>query len=506
MREFTTSIFTIYYFIMMRYILSIALLQLVLCPVLLAQIGGYVYRDFNANGLRDSSSTFYEVGVANVNVSVFDSTNILIGTATTSGAMANLGNYFVNIASGKQVRVEFSNYPNGDFEGDPGLNNNSNSQFATSGLGQIVNFRINYPEHFSQPNPSIVMPIITNGGLGSGIGNAISGLKKFRYNDGSNWQNAVGGTSLTSYNNLGNTWGIAYNRRNNALYVSTFLKRHAAVKDHNSDGYGDLGAIYQTDTLGTMPTLLLDLHDFGIDVGQSGMPLEADRLLHTPTDLNIDPLVFDFIGKVGIGGIDLSEDGNTLYAINLYEKTLCVFNIVGTPTLVGEYPLPNPCNNSQGNLRPFSVKSYRGEVYVGIVCDASISQNLADLTASVYKFDGTGFGSQLFSTLVLNFDRDCALDNTSACVSNTWSCWQNAYFSQGASTVADVYTNTHQPILSDLEFDVNGDLILGFADRTYRRSSVCDGRYFTCSLANRRYIHIGIERHLWGGNYAGFDR
>ena len=40
-----------------------------------------------------------------------------------------------------------------------------------------------------------------------------------------------------------------------------------------------------------------------------------------------------------------------------------------------------------GTFRPWATKYYHGQVYVGGVCDAQISQNRDHLSATVYRFD-----------------------------------------------------------------------------------------------------------------------
>lgn len=88
----------------------------------------------------------------------------------------------------------------------------------------------------------------------------------------------------------------------------------------------------------------------------------------------------------------------TLYVVNLYDKTLYAIDIA-TKTIVGSYLIPNPgCMNGQS--RPWGLGEYKGEIYVGVICDGSNSGNpssltdnsgLSNLSATVYRLTGGTF-------------------------------------------------------------------------------------------------------------------
>src|SRR5690606_9312040 len=118
------------------------------------------------------------------------------------------------------------------------------------------------------------------------------------------------------------------------LYSAAFIKRHVAV------GPNGIGAIYQiTNADGTpgTPSLFVDLAAQGIDVGggalagSPGFPSNAARGLGEPTAPSADAAVFGLVGKQGLGDLDISSDGSTLWVVNLYAKTLVQIP-VATPT------------------------------------------------------------------------------------------------------------------------------------------------------------------------------
>ncbi|MEZ5057702.1 MAG: SdrD B-like domain-containing protein [Saprospiraceae bacterium] len=113
-----------------------------------------------------------------------------------------------------------------------------------------------------------------------------------------------------------------------------------------------------------------------------------------------------------------------------------------------------------GTFRPFAVKVYRGDVYIGGVCDASLSQNEANLEAIVYRLRQNTF------TEVLRFDLDYekgwAASQNNCELFPGWYPWLDQVPVACDQGPTRVYP---QPIFSDIEFDVDGSMILGFMDR-----------------------------------------
>ena len=69
-----------------------------------------------------------------------------------------------------------------------------------------------------------------------------------------------------------------------------------------------------------------------------------------------DAVAFQDVGKVGIGDIELSDDEETLYVVNLYDKTLYAISTI-TKELLGSYPIPDP-GCVQGEARPWACLLY----------------------------------------------------------------------------------------------------------------------------------------------------
>ena len=56
--------------------------------VISAQVSGTVFRDFNANGVKDNSATFNESFVAGVTVKAYDASGSEVGSTTTNAKVS----------------------------------------------------------------------------------------------------------------------------------------------------------------------------------------------------------------------------------------------------------------------------------------------------------------------------------------------------------------------------------------------------------------------------------
>jgi Cna protein B-type domain. len=411
-----------------------------------SQISGNVFRDLNANGAYDGA---HEIGVAGVTVTAYDSSGAALATASTN----DNGDYSLNINEPGPYRIEFSDLPDGYFPSAQGSGSGSTVQFVADGNSANVNLGINHPADYCQNNPLLCTSVHVNGTNNTTA--PTQSMLRFNYD---NTGITPAPTSIANKADTGATWGIAYSRQSKTLFTSAFVRRHVGL------GPDGIGAIYQIPNANTTPgapSLLIDLTTVpGIDLGTIGS--NAARGLGAPFTPNQDPTAFDAVGKIGLGDIDISDDGSRLYVVNLNEKTLISLP-TDNPTAadVESYPIPtSDCLGS--SARPFATKFYRDKVYIGLICDGSTGGNAA-LKAVVLEFDPSDASfSQVFE-MPLTFTRGQA---TYVCANTTiaqqWNAWTDQFSSRVTCLGSDVYP---QPMLTDIEFDVDGSMILGFADR-----------------------------------------
>ena len=470
-------------------------------------VTGSVFRDFDGDGTRDAGNTAAGVqtdsGFAGVTVTAYDPHNVVVGTATT----ATNGNYSINTASvpdGTRLRIEFTDANGGttdqltgDFQSSfHGTGNGTSVRFAAAGAAN-VDFGVLEPEDFADNNAPIVTSI-QYAGLRTAAGSTdlpavVANPWVVPANDPTPPANTTypGRVDLASYGAVGSVWGTAFNRPQNAAYAAATYKR---VSDMGPLG---LGGIYRipnvvnqtTGALNPSPGGVqqwLDVEgDLSVDVGT----ISTNRLLGAPNALVRDPDAFTQAGKVGIGGIAVSEDGSTLFFVNLFDKNLYSVNLPADgskPTSATPIPL-----NLGAGQRPWAVAVHRDRVYVGYVDTGGdgatpglaatgnfyvVSQPVAggtwrpELTAPLSYTKGnniTGWGAT-----IANGDAfpPTPLGNPPAQVTR-WNSWTDSWY-WGTNESVGFNTNygwTHiypQAILGSLAFDAEGFLVLGFVDRT----------------------------------------
>ena len=438
----------------------------VLCLIIIsqtvhAQVSGSVFRDYNSNGIIDTTASYREIGQIGVIVKAFNSLSAEVGTSTTD----KNGNYFITGVSGP-LRIEFSNLPNLDFSSFSG---GTSVQFVNGGATN-VNFGINYPSDYCEKDPYVATTCFVVGDP-TAVGYPTNGgpndaLVSTKYSFSSSTINHD-----AKYSQIGSTWGVSYNRLTKKMFTAAFVKRHAGL------GSLGIGGIYVTDyaagnpaTIPPTTTNLIDLVAEGINVGT--IPSNSMRGLQNASNVtSMDSAGWYGVGKIGLGDIDISDDYNSLFTVNLNTKSVIKiditnFNKTGVkPTATNISTLPDypNANCSNGQSRPFALKYRKGKIYLGVICDASSGGTITDLKAIVYAFDeATSTWSVAVPAFPLDFRRG-PVHRTSC---EYWIPWTDdvtkVVTSQGPAFNGRCFP---QPILSDIEFDVDGSMILGFADR-----------------------------------------
>lgn len=427
-------------------------------------LGGMVFNDYNANGIQDAGETN---GVAGIAVTVYDCNG-----AQYQATSDVTGRWFLSQTGiSYPVRVEFQNIPAAYLGTSTpnGTGSRTTVQFV-AGSRCDVSLGVNDPLDYCQSAPMIITPCYVMGdplqGGSSATADAIVGFPYF--------STGMSGPKTFTIKGefVGTTWAQAYNKVTKHLFSAATLKRHAGL------GPGGLDAIYVTDLSDPanpgIPAYIT-LSSFGINVGTIDDNITRG-LVPDRTSPSVDQQAFDAIGKVGIGGMSLSSDSRTLYLMNIRENALYAldltnYNISGDPGDIslkgGPYAIPDMgCVN--GGQRSWAVKVNKGQVYVGSVCDGADGTR-SDLTAAVFAFDPA---TETFnSTPVFNFPLTYpkGYPDVSATDITGWFPWTDNFsdlVSATYTTPNSAFLDHPQPIFSDIEFDIDGSLILAFNDRT----------------------------------------
>ncbi|MCF0070784.1 T9SS type A sorting domain-containing protein [Dyadobacter sp. CY261] len=417
------------------YLLILVNLCLATQNPLFSQVSGYVHRYSSPQLSRDRPIG----GFTKVSVRAYDAQ----GKFLTSASSDAMGYYQLDVPDGQRVRLEFDQLPQG-FSPAPGQ---SRVKFLTSPAS--ANLDLWQPGQFVGGHPRAVQSLYTTSNPKK-TGEPQAALVSYQAGD------STTGKAITLANSaqVGSLWGIAYDRTSRRLFATAFAKRHSPA------GPLGLGGIY------VINPEKQDVKPF-VDLSALGIPAAPANYLRDVSSkesvFSHDSLMFSFVGKTGLGGIDVSDDGRDLWVINLFDRKLYKIALSSTeraPTAadIAGYAVPSVGRN--GVTRPFAVKFYGGKVYVGIVSDATGEKAKdADLSATVLAFDPVRQKFETVFSMPLNYTRGTLDYGVSG-----WRPWTDDY-QKAVLANNSGWMIYPQPILADIEFDTDGSMILGLMDR-----------------------------------------
>ncbi|MFY7885247.1 MAG: SdrD B-like domain-containing protein, partial [Dolichospermum sp.] len=404
--------------------------------------------DYNNDGVHQASET---QGQAGITVKVTDKNGVVHTTVTDAE-----GKWKLNIPPADYcVRVEYSNLPS-NIRSSSTVAGNTTTQFYNTPTCSADMGVLNLTD-YSQSNPDAYVPLWHNGDPSDpSLANRFS-IAKFSY---STTGAPIGGGSVTTSGVIpvstgGTLWGEAWDKYNKKLYASAVLRRHAGL------GVEGLSGLYMYNpSTGTTTTYNLATIT-GLNFGT--VASNSSRGLTSMSNPSWDIDAYDKVGKVGIGGISLSEDGSKLYVMNLFLKKIVVMNIPAM-TFDKTIDVPDPgCIG--GNYRPWSVKYYKGSLFVGVVCDAQTSQNKSNLTANIYKINPlTGSFTQILD-FPLTYPKGIPNNGTAS----GWFPWSDDYndFVNSSNASGGGQNGGYPtPVLADLDFDIDGAMVIALNDRS----------------------------------------
>ncbi len=381
-------------------------------------ITGTVFQDYNANGVQDTSPAV-DSGVAGVAVTAYA---VVAGATqqvgqTTSGANGAYALTTSDSGSGP-YRIEFTNLPAGFNPGPVGSGAGGTVQFVSA--NGVANLGLVMPANYSQNDPLLLVNRYVP------AKNVTPGPNSEEYTllgipfSGSGNPGLPAPVGIAKAKQVGATWGLAYQGSSKTIFAAAYLKRHIGF------GPGGTGAIYAIQagadlTLGSPDDTIATFLDLdALFPGSTGANPHAtgDEAMNDFTCIvggtgNCwfwDANAFAPVGKLSLGDIDLSDDGLTLFVVNMYDRKLYEIPIGDPPTAPGAgsitavampTSLPNSgpnalpagsgSNQHQGcaeaDVRPMGTGFFDGKLYAGMVCSAQTSKLRTDLRAYVYAYD-----------------------------------------------------------------------------------------------------------------------
>jgi hypothetical protein len=441
------------------------------------------------NGARDTSGAApnfaIDDGIGGVTVTAYDAAGAAQGTATTCTANgnptafctgSNNGAYSLSATGTGPYRIEFTALPSGYSPSATGANNASTVRFIPDGASANIDLGVARDADYAQNDAMLATPVHSNGNpLGGGTAGTNFALVGYPYT--ANGESARNTTFATAAQ-IGSTWGAAWQPARKRLFTAALLKRHVGL------GSQGLGGIYVTSVPGdgtSATTNFVDLENAPYSLNLGTISNNATRGLPSTVETpNTDVEPFAKIGKAGLGDIDLDETGNMLWGVNLRDGAPSIFKLDVSATAAGaftNYPLSGftgvpTCVN--GVFRPWALAFRNGNGYLGGVCSAESAGGVrANLHAYVLSFNPnspTTFTTVFSRALDYNKGIVYQIADLTQVPANTgqWYPWTDTYsdasFNQAASGAGRVARPT--PILSDIEFDSNNAMVLGFMDRS----------------------------------------
>ncbi len=444
------------------------------CEIVGGAIGGTVFNDFNAN--CDFGSE--EFGLDSVLVYVFECNNPIPVDSIWTNAQ---GAFLFPSLNNYPYRLEFVVIKDSCCL-KPSL--------ACEGVGTTVQFineancdiKVGFlnPADYCQLDPDIAFSCFAQGKTDE-VNSPVVALIPY---------NAVDRTELygdVAANNdlIGSVYGLAYDRSNKYLYASAFLKRHVGL------GELGLGGIYRIDyNQGTNTPNVTGVYIVP-NVGTVDRPAD----LSAPNVPSMDTDAFGKVGKVGLGDLDIMGD-NTLWTINLFNRTLVRVNNIQDTALTSsvEIPITSAPNCGNGVFRPLGLKIDCEKVYVGGVCTGENANGTSnDLSASIHVFntkDSTWMKVLEWDlhTPAYNHGDIVGSVNPNLAQCKEWETWTDEYTERnlvantGAGEPAGIFNGNFeiigggptgaefrcrgQALISDIEITREGMMVIAMMDRT----------------------------------------
>ena len=480
--------------------------------ILAVTTSGSVFVDYNNDGDLDvdddpDNKAAEEVGYQGIKVIAYDANDNVVAQTTTDAD----GNYTLITPDNTPLRVEFDGLPEG-FVGSSIAGNNSVTETffidGTAGSSSIANLGIHRP-HEVIPTTEISGDDLPDVDLVTvcyveGIGNGASAIIIHDYDaKGSDSSDppAPQYEQLVTYDQIGSVNGLAYHRQSETLFAGSFYKRHSALlgtvdfinngnandTSNDENGVAYTSVLYSIDRDTGNVTEFARLDDVLDPRGAVNDSSQTYWEIDNGADGNSGNAIFNAVGKTGLGDVELSEDGNTLWTVNLNDNKLYRLPVDDpnnpTPPSASEIDsfdvVTNILNNGgdlgvnpQQNIRPFALSTRDGLVYVGMVNSAQYDTNgdegnttAADMRAYVYAIDPDNPNAtpQKVLDIPLDYARDQVVRAGNTSIPADWNPWVSEY--PNPTVLFGDEVSYPQPMLTDIDFDPEGNMILGFRDR-----------------------------------------
>ena len=481
-------------------------------PATADSVSGRVYDDVLVDGDYDAAT---DTGVAGLTVDAYGPDGTKVGTATTTAD----GTYTITLSPVPpgDVRIEFET-PSGfqaTFARPEVAANRSSIRFVAVGATD-VDYGVFDPTTYC--TYSLASVCIHQGASSFESSQRVVGISPFSpptvLQSGrpvADHQDSTYVTTVGEKGDVGATWGLGYQQKWGLLWNSAVIRRYAGL------GHEGIGGVYVFERDGTFPLVSFDLEDYGLTLTDGTLWTDASR------DIRTDLLSHDGystrsflfqardvqgyagVGKMGVGDVDVSIDGNYLWVANLYERKiqrLAIGGSAGSPTLgsLQGWSLADgvTCAGSTGPFRAWAMDPQSdGTLIVAGLCtneNATPAKATGPGAGVILRLNPANSGPAAWTTLTsFAFDYPHVYEDCEDPLC-TWKSWTDDWSqvkTLGSITGSSGKKYWTQPLIVNVEQLPDGSFALGVSDR------------FSYQMGQSNYEPVG-DPAATAGYYTGW--
>jgi uncharacterized protein YegL len=281
---------------------------------------------------------------------------------------------------------------------------------------------------------------------------------------------------LATHAQVGSVWGMAYRSGEPAVYAAAYQKRSVFF------GPSGPGAIYRVDlatgdvtTFAVVPETDADSHDDELE------PLAA-------VDHDLEGA--RWVGRRSLGDLDISDDEQTLFVVNLTNGRIYRYGLPGG-NLLGSFAHGAARETWTATAQPFALAYHSGALYHGVV------DSRTGRAARVYRSAADGTNMVEVARLDLSYERG-RLRLQSGTWTLRWQRWERL----GDPMAAGVpLSRDSMALFTDIEFTASGDMAIALRDRRSDQTPPeIDGKVFIGLPPRDGFDHIVTEENLGFGD------
>jgi hypothetical protein len=497
-------------------------------------VSGIVYRDWNYNGTTTDrfSSTFvtpadftdnrewpesywsgwtlpvadtpkslrYARGVEPVEPGINITVTDRLGATWTGTSGAN-GTFSISVvaADTAAVRVEMSIPASKSFlvPGPKGLKSFGNVQFVTLSTASAVNmhFSVANPAEYCKHDSSAVLRLITpcwkfgdqKWPIPTSGPAPLSVLNSLPFDTPhSTYTSPPGVISEATSNQIGTTFGLAWDPYRANLFAASYMRRHAGFGPNGTGAiykvsgpgtgskvvsvYADLNALFGAGTAGVDPHPTTGTNCSGAQVYNPAV--HAAPITTCEAAWGHDVSSYDKVGKISLGDMDISEDGTYLYVVNMADKKIYRMSASTPPAAAADVTrvdIPLAASGTAGlykcaaaDSRPMALTIHDGVGYVGVTCSQESGSGASDSRAYVYQFDPVAMTFTAAPALQFKWDQAWYNYRNGAA---GFTAWTSTWVDRTTGPLGDgTHNHSAQPIISTIAFD-DQDMLVGVRNR-----------------------------------------